>query len=488
MAQELVDFLNNVVANNPAGDILPDNETIPISASQYPVLGNIFKQVSITSSNTGCNFSLGLVETSGAIFHLTFTYINNSGDCSTVTCYCVAANATGLHFEVYPSNCGMISTSNNGSIITTLDCLKNVVTSYYTKIRDVINSTSVTFRDFNNHDQQPVLTDANLYATGKLGIWKPFVNYYYKDERVNQRLSGSVKLDHDGVYKGKNANPLINEFYLFSWKPTLKYPAADNWTYAGSVSQFDKHHNTVETRDIKNIYSGTQYAYNGQLPVIKAGNARKNELFFESFEESASELYTNLPSSTLSVSNVAHSGKKSLYVTTGGIELQKFKPLAYGTYVISLWTSKNAQPVTYAGTSEDMGIIVIGYNAAGTPVYASDLIRPSGNVIDKWQQITGVFSTPGNIVKIAIQFKVAPDGNPGAAVPAYFDDIRIIPFNATASTSVYDPYTFRLVSTLDDDHFATYYNYNEEGKLFMMKKETEAGVKTISETRTHIKE
>jgi hypothetical protein len=66
----------------------------------------------------------------------------------------------------------------------------------------------------------------------------------------------------------------------------------------------------------------------------------------------------------------------------------------------------------------------------------------------------------------------------------YFDDIRIHPFNADMKTYVYDPQTLRLMAELDENNYATFYNYDEEGQLIRVKKETVQGVKTIKETRT----
>ena len=40
---------------------------------------------------------------------------------------------------------------------------------------------------------------------------------------------------------------------------------------------------------------------------------------------------------------------------------------------------------------------------------------------------------------------------------------------------------------MDQNNFATFYQYDEEGNLFLVKKETERGIKTIQETRQYVK-
>ena len=50
---------------------------------------------------------------------------------------------------------------------------------------------------------------------------------------------------------------------------------------------------------------------------------------------------------------------------------------------------------------------------------------------------------------------------------------------------VYDPINLRLVAELDERHYATYYEYDEQGMLIRVKKETERGIKTIQENRSN---
>ena len=71
-----------------------------------------------------------------------------------------------------------------------------------------------------------------------------------------------------------------------------------------------------------------------------------------------------------------------------------------------------------------------------------------------------------------------------SSLNVYFDDIRMHPFNADMKSYVYDPQTLRLMAELDENNYATFYDYDEEGQLVRVKKETIQGVKTIKETRT----
>ena len=67
--------------------------------------------------------------------------------------------------------------------------------------------------------------------------------------------------------------------------------------------------------------------------------------------------------------------------------------------------------------------------------------------------------------------------------PAYYDDIRFFPFDASMKSYVYDPLTLRLVAEMDGENYATFYEYDEEGAMVRVKKETERGVMTLREAR-----
>ena len=66
----------------------------------------------------------------------------------------------------------------------------------------------------------------------------------------------------------------------------------------------------------------------------------------------------------------------------------------------------------------------------------------------------------------------------------YFDDIRVLPFNAEMKSYVYDPVSLRLVAQLDQNNYASFFEYDEDGTLVRKKAETQRGIQTIQETRS----
>ena len=107
------------------------------------------------------------------------------------------------------------------------------------------------------------------------------------------------------------------------------------------------------------------------------------------------------------------------------------------------------------------------------------LFEPKGAVIDGWQRIAGDFTIPTDAAYMKITLR-----NNGSNLNAYFDDVRMLPFDSNMKSFVYDPITQRLMAELDENNYATFYEYDTEGGLVRVKKETERGVYTIQETRS----
>jgi hypothetical protein len=58
------------------------------------------------------------------------------------------------------------------------------------------------------------------------------------------------------------------------------------------------------------------------------------------------------------------------------------------------------------------------------------------------------------------------------------------PFNSQMKSYAYDQSNLRLMAELDENNYATYYEYDDDGTLIRVKKETERGVMTVKESRS----
>lgn len=160
-------------------------------------------------------------------------------------------------------------------------------------------------------------------------------------------------------------------------------------------------------------------------------------------------------------------------VLTGNCEscIGSFAPMLGEKYVLSAWVKEDASPAdiqTYANAYIE--ILFTGAGPNPSAVFAT------GKIIDGWQRIYFEFTIPSDADLITIRLATGSG-------TAFFDDIRIYPLNASMKSYVYDPVSLKLVAELDENNYATFYEYDQEGTLIRTKKETERGVVTITENR-----
>ncbi len=155
-----------------------------------------------------------------------------------------------------------------------------------------------------------------------------------------------------------------------------------------------------------------------------------------------------------------------------------FYPEEGKNYIISGWV-KEIHPQAKKGYSS---VIAVQFHDGITQYGGTMEYKPAGEIIDGWQRIVGVVAIPLGLTLpiIDIQLRCKPIGNGDC----YFDDIRFYPYNGNMKSFVYDEDTQKLMAELDENNYATYYEYDQEGGLIRVKKETERGVFTIQETRS----
>jgi hypothetical protein len=121
-----------------------------------------------------------------------------------------------------------------------------------------------------------------------------------------------------------------------------------------------------------------------------------------------------------------------------------------------------------------VGIEIISKSSAGAQLAITPTISPAGPVIEGWQQFRYVYTPPANTAYIEVKFL-------GYSTGAYYDDLRIQPEEANMKCYVYNKADYRLQAILDEENFASYFYYDKEGNLYLTKKETLDGIKTLSE-------
>ena len=287
----------------------------------------------------------------------------------------------------------------------------------------------------------------------------------------------------------------------------------------------------TENRDPLGRYNSGLYGYNQTMPVAVGQNTRLRQMVYEGFEDY--DYYNDScgrrcpPPRHLDWSayagqftaGVAHSGKYSLKVSSGqtaalsfeiipkttdtisplqirtttssctrldsiysandNITTPVFSPLQGDSLVLGLWAKENKD--CQCDSFVNNRAVLTFYNSSNA-VISTVTLRPGGNIIDGWQRYENYVQVPMNAASANISLQNISGG--AGATDVFFDDIRIHPFNSNIKSFVYNSSNLRLMAELDENNYASFYEYDDEGTLIRVKKETQQGIKTIQETRS----
>ena len=107
--------------------------------------------------------------------------------------------------------------------------------------------------------------------------------------------------------------------------------------------------------------------------------------------------------------------------------------------------------------------------------------QAKGPIIEGWQLFETKFTVPSSGDEL--EFFV---DNTGGNQLLFIDDLRFHPYSANMKSFVYNPYNLKPAAELDENNYATFYEYDNDGTLIRVKKETKLGIKTIQETRSSL--
>lgn len=346
-----------------------------------------------------------------------------------------------------------------------------------------------------------------------------FVNSNFEVDGVGDSVvcvGDTVRFSYPGagLFVGESYKWMINNKDINSYGSTLQYafPSEGEYVVSLTVNVINNSENTnacVATRTINQTVKVVRCCPKNPKIILdgfKLGDSYsvcKDSLYhfrFEAGKPMNDPQYEWKFGSTATVSTnefsvtATKSGKLSVKVTSNeckegvevGVDLNvgicvasqcndcdsRFAPKPGERYVVGGWVS--------APTNTSFGNV--GIKLSFTSMVGNELddlvFTPSGEIIDGWQRISGVLTIPKDAEKMKITLI-----NETGSDDVYYDDIRFQPFNSSIKSYVYDPVTMRLVAELDDENYATIYEYDEEGALVRVKKETERGIMTLREAR-----
>jgi hypothetical protein len=388
----------------------------------------------------------------------------------------------------------------------------------------------------------------NPYQLGIKGNWRPYEAFAVNSRRVQgQTPSGTISstltagdrnLNEPRILRGNGVIPInivgTKYFEPFVWAGSIgtKSPVQNwyterqqgKWVKTNTITHYDQKGNEIENKDALGIYSSALYRYQNTLASAVTANAQTRETAFDGFEDymfnrnavalGQTTLSTCYPAhwdmlrkqDQLLMANLtqdkAHTGnyslklppqnppfQKTLYMNESLAErlqntenravldndntkldrvLPYFSLMPNKKYLISAWVSKKGEC-----SPTDLSSLSLKIDGQA--------FKPAGPIIEGWQRIEGVVSWSTIPAEMNIEFS-----NPSNDI-AYLDDIRILPFSAKMKSFAYDDRTMRLMAQLDENNYATFYEYDDEGSLVRTKKETERGVVTLQENRNYLR-
>ncbi|TKC55288.1 hypothetical protein FBD94_25200 [Pedobacter hiemivivus] len=354
----------------------------------------------------------------------------------------------------------------------------------------------------------------NPFVHGLKGNWRPYEQKVFQSNRT-----------YDGIFDaGKRGVNLSDAGYINAFIPYWNYNLlkaaliqsanTGNWITANTITLYDKYGQELENKDALQRYSAATFCFSGELPAAVASNAMNREIYVNSFEDSWSLAFNpgqsvyhdfmsgdmklgdnsnanfshtgdysaELPVGGVTLSTVTHDGeykKSNTYlersadgeyslIATSGLSPKGFEPRPGKQYLFSAWikddqATDRSVNITLSKKEENQA--------------AQSIQLTCKAIVEGWKLIEGPIVLSGN--KGSLSLSLFPN-----FYGIRIDDIRIHPYEAQLKSYAYSSKTFKLMAELDENAFATFYEYDDKGSLTRVKKETERGIITIKESRS----
>lgn len=346
-----------------------------------------------------------------------------------------------------------------------------------------------------NHDKvhpsdDQIVQDANIYETGEANKWRTWKSFVYREE-----LNKDETIEN---YANYNRGRFL--LSMFDWKNTENNDP-DKWVRTSTINSYSSNGEPLEEENILNIKSTARFGYNQTQMIFVAQNADENTASYESFEN----LYGNQEfeygldynqSYGIRSSEQVHTGNWAIKLQNLGGENNAFlmsevqlssQSLGEGLMVrVWLKLDKEKQDLI----TEDEQLLRLYFRHEGTS-WNENSQSQFTKVSDagEWSLYEAFITdfttySVGDIMQFGLHIQDWDTYYDTGDI--YLDDVRVQPLQSEMTCYVYDR-AQRITAVLDDQHYALIYQYNYEGALVRKLKETNRGVKTISETQYNSK-
>lgn len=348
--------------------------------------------------------------------------------------------------------------------------------SAFSTSANVVEASAQTYSDNWSYDTNifDQLSGSNKYENASKGKWRKQNNYVYNDTIIGANAGTQRNYKNAGVFT----------MQLFNYKTTTSNDP-DLWIKTDSVTQFSPDGNALEEQDIFGIYSAAKFGYDRTQPYLVAKNSSYSTAQFDGFEKYYGN-YATLEDGWAPASinpkrtnTYAHSGQYSWKLTpSDSISLKVItanSQVRSKGLLLKVWVKDATATLSSAVKGKLKGNVNLN-------ITFNKVARTGEWILFE----ANVSST--DMSSFTLNSSVTPlitNNYSGGGQDIWIDDVRVQPADAQMITYVYDLNNLRLITSFDDQHFGLYYQYNAEGKLVRKMKETEKGLKTITETQYH---
>lgn len=343
----------------------------------------------------------------------------------------------------------------------------------------------------------------NPFLYGYQRVISPYASYIYKTNRdysnSNARNTGFYNpkpfWTFTSAFCGNPEVPNHGTFTLPTWYSNSGVP---EWQVSKQVSYFNPYGGEQISYDLLGIGSAAQYGFNNRLPIAVANNVSNySDFFADGFED-----YNYLCMPHLLTTD--QSPFKKMFTTPSAYNSSAYKKLVpNGGFNLVDSVAHTGVYALRASSSATMNLNISSATqhltntaelAANKPYLFSSWVRTTSTNANPFVIVSNGISyackaTTQNIdgwVKYEVAFTTGASGSVDIMFMAGFvhDDVRCYPDQANMMSYVYNAQHGRLMAQLDENNFATFYEYEIDGSLLRIKKETEKGILTIKENRS----
>lgn len=287
-------------------------------------------------------------------------------------------------------------------------------------------------------------------------------------------------------------------------------PVSTGWRKLSTNTLYDTEHNNIEQEGLNGRKTASKWGYSNRYKLASIANANFNSFTFSGFEDPFT-----IPSTSLHHfgGEVTHGeAAQSVWVDNklvlqNGVWITVPSIISPHTGFKFAKVEQNTEGPTFFTTNFDVGRTYIAkvWVHNSSPATAAITIRLDGNVgishvnitktitkadatnvtVGNWTLMSTEIDVPANFNTLVSHQMLVYVSNVAGTGTAYFDDFSFHPKDAVITGNVYNEKTGLLIAQLDNDNFATLYNYDNAARLISSYKEYSGGVKKISESTYH---